>query len=423
MRLARPLFALSALLAAPAIGIPASGLDWRAPSDKARTLARETIIVDGHIDVPYRVIASGEDIGMATEQGDFDYPRAMEGGLNAPFMSIYVAATYQETGGAKAQADRLIGLVEGLAGMHPDKFEIATSPRDVERITKAGKIALPMGMENGAPIEGDLANLDHFFRRGIRYITLTHSRVNHISDSSYDEERRWGGLSPFGRLVVARMNDLGIMVDVSHITDAAFDDVMEVCRAPVIASHSSARKFTPGFERNMSDAMIKRLGENGGVIMINYGSSFLTQEFADWRDAYQDAYQRHLQEYSLEPSQEVAAAFEASYREEFPKPYADIDDVLDHIDHVKNLVGIDHIGLGSDYDGVGDSLPEGLKDASTMPNLIQGLMDRGYTDDEIRAILSGNILRVWRAVEKAANGDMMIMVPRETKVKTFLGRR
>lgn len=371
-------------------------------SDEARRIAQETIILDGHVDVPYRVARSGEDVGEATEAGDFDFPRAMEGGLNAPFMSIYVAADFQETGGAKAQADRLIGQIEGLAYQHPDKFEIAKSVKDVRRITKAGKIALPLGMENGAPIEGDIANLEHFYDRGIRYITLTHSKVNHISDSSYDEERRWGGLSPFGKMLVERMNAIGVMVDVSHISDEAFDDVMEITKAPVIASHSSLRHFTPGFERNMSDDMVRKLGENGGVVMINYGSSFLSEDANTYRARGAEAYQAYLEAEGLEDTPENQASFSEKWQAENPYPFADLSDVLDHINRAVELAGIDHVGLGSDYDGVGDSLPTNLKDASTMPNLVQGLMDRGYSEEDIKKILSGNALRVWEEVERVA---------------------
>ncbi|WP_410795966.1 dipeptidase [Parvularcula sp. LCG005] len=376
--------------------------DWSKPSKEAVHLAKETIIVDGHIDVPYRIQKSNEDVGVATEKGDFDYPRAKAGGLDAPFMAIYVAADYQETGGAKEQADTLIDLVEGIADAHPDKFEIAHSVADVKRIAKTGRIALPMGMENGAPVEDSLDNLDHFYERGVRYITLAHSRANQISDSSYDINRPWDGLSPFGEEVVARMNDLGIMVDISHISDAAFFDTLEIVRAPVIASHSSARKFTGGFERNMSDDMIKKVGENNGVIMINFGSSFLTTEYRDWVAAGGVAYQKYLTDNGLERSEELQEEFGAQWRAENPAPFADVDDVLDHIDHVVDLIGINHVGLGSDYDGVGDSLPAGLKDASTYPNLVQGLMDRGYSKRDIRKILSGNVLRVWSDVEKAA---------------------
>jgi membrane dipeptidase len=375
------------------------------PSDQAKRIAQETIILDGHVDVPYRVARSGEDVGEATDEGDFDFPRAMEGGLNAPFMSIYVAASYQETGGAKAQADRLIGLIEGLTFQHPDKFEIARSPAEVRRITGEGKIALPLGMENGAPIEGDLQNLQHFYDRGIRYITLTHSKVNHISDSSYDEERRWGGLSPFGEMLVSEMNDLGIMVDVSHISDEAFDDVMRISRAPVIASHSSLRHFTPGFERNMSDRMVRELGKKGGVIMINFGSSFLTKDANERRSAADKAYEDHVAQRGGQISEEERTGYVAAWEEANPYPYADLEDVLDHIDRAVQLAGIDHVGIGSDYDGVGDSLPTGLKDASGFPVLIEGLLGRGYSEEEIEKILSGNAMRVWEEVEQVAAGD------------------
>lgn len=373
------------------------------PSNKAKKIAQDTIILDGHVDIPYRLQATPEDIGVRTARGDFDYVRAMEGGLNAPFMSIYVAADFQETpGAAKEQADKLIDLVEGLEEAHPDKFEVAHSTADVKRITGEGKIALPMGMENGAPIENDLANLDYFHERGIRYITLTHSRANAISDSSYDINRPHGGLSAFGETVVKRMNELGIMVDISHVSDDAFWDVMELTDVPVIASHSSARKYTSGFERNMNDEMIQRLGEERGVIMINFGSAFLTETYTEWRNKYRAAFAAYLKANDLEGTDAIEDAFEAGYTAVSPKPYATVEDVLDHIDHAVALAGIDHVGLGSDFDGVGDSLPTHLKDASMMPNLIQGLLDRGYDRNSIEKILSGNAMRVWSEVEAAA---------------------
>lgn len=391
-----------ALMTTAALAVTTAHAQDYTASDEARRIAQNAIIVDGHIDVPYRVARSGEDVGQPTEGGDFDIERAREGGLNAPFMSIYVAADYQETGGAKAQGDRLIGLIEGLVGMYPDDFMIAKSVKDVRRAKGQGKIALPLGMENGAPIEGDLENLDHFYDRGIRYITLTHSKVNHLSDSSYDEERRWGGLSPFGRLAVAKMNDLGIMVDISHLSDDAANDVLDITKAPVIASHSSARAFTPGFERNMTDAMIERLAENGGVIMINFGSSFLLPDWAAWREAGEAAYQDHVAAEGIEDTEEEQTKFAEAFEAENPRPFATLDDVLDHVDHVVDLVGVEHVGLGSDFDGVGDSLPVGIKDASDYPNLVQGLLDRGYTEDDIVLILGENALRVWSAVERAS---------------------
>ena len=391
----------TAALAAPPLApeAPAGDRFPAALMDRATALAHDAVIVDGHIDVPYRLERRFEDVGEATASGDFDYPRAVAGGLDAPFMSIYVPARFQETGGAKAFADGLIDMMEDVVDAHPEKFRIARSVADVRANKRAGLISLPLGMENGAPVEGDLANLAHFHARGIRYITLTHGRDNEISDSSYDDDGTHGGLSDFGREVVREMNRLGIMVDVSHLSDAAFDDVMEVTRAPVIASHSSARHFTPGFERNLDDSRIQALATRGGVFMINYGSSFLTDDYRQRReraDTYADAViaQRGLDE-------EAADALRAEIRRRYAG-YADLDDVLDHIDHVRDLVGVEHIGIGSDYDGVGDTLPYGLKDVSTYPMLVAGLLDRGYSEAEIRCILGENALRVWAEVETLA---------------------
>ncbi len=373
---------------------------FAAPSERAVELAHRYIIVDGHIDGPSTIANDGADIGAGEKTIDFDYARAKAGGLDAPFMSIYVAAAFEEKGGSRARADILIGLMEGVAAQNPDKFEIAYSPKDVRRIASEGKIALPLGMENGAPIEGDLDTLKHFYDRGIRYITLAHSKANHISDSSYDENEKWDGLSPFGFEVVRAMNNLGVMVDVSHITDAAIEDVLSVVRAPVIASHSSLRHFTPGFQRNLPDELVVKIGANGGVIMINYGSPFLTAE-ANTYSKPRDAARKVQEEKTGAMTEEEREAFNDAWRETHPYPYAGLDDVLNHIDRVVELAGVDTVGIGSDYDGVGDSLPVGLKDVSSYPVLIDGLIARGYDEAAIEKILGGNMLRVWEAVEKA----------------------
>tara|TARA_B100000700_G_scaffold114967_1_gene129208 strand:- start:204 stop:1400 length:1197 start_codon:yes stop_codon:yes gene_type:complete len=369
-------------------------------SEKARKLAHENLLVDTHIDVPYRIHNEWEDVTVATKGGDFDYPRAVEGGLNAPFMSIYIPAHYEQSGGSIQLANELIDGMEALVGRAPDKFAMAYTTDQVIKNTEKGLMSLALGMENGTPIEGDLANLEHFYERGIRYITLAHSQSNHISDSSYDIRRQWDGLSPFGKKLVKAMNDMGVMVDVSHISDDAFYQVIEISEAPVIASHSSLRQYTPGFERNMSDDMLKKLGENGGVIQINFGSSFVAQQANRYRDMLKkriEAVKEQYGEESAEAQQRIA-----EIEKNNPYPYATLDQVLDHIDHVKELIGVEHIGIGSDYDGVGDSLPVGLKDVSSYPNLVQGLLDRGYTDDEIKMILGGNLMRVWQQVEDLA---------------------
>lgn len=397
----------------PPDGAADGAADTNAASDedlqaKAERLARELLIVDTHVDVPYRLMDQPEDerddISQATDNGDFDYPRAKAGGLDAPFMSIYVPASFQENGGAKDYADQLIDLVEGFERDHPDKFAVATTPEEVRSVVAEGKIALPLGMENGAPIEGELANLRHFHERGIRYITLTHSENNHICDSSYADadDRKWNGLSPFGREVVAEMNRLGIMIDISHVSDDTFFQVIELTEAPVVATHSSCRKFTPGFERNMSDEMIQKLAENGGVIQINFGSSFLSPEANAYSQPMYAAAREFAEKNGLERGDPKIDEFFEKYREDKPYPYADLSDVVAHIDHVVELVGIDHVGLGSDFDGVGDSLPLGLKDASELPNLIRALLEKGYSEEDIAKICSGNLMRVWEEVERVA---------------------
>ncbi len=365
-------------------------------------IANKYLITDTHIDVPYRLEHHFEDVSNATEKGDFDYPRAVAGGLNAPFMSIYIPAALEETGGSKQLADNLIDMVEEIVKDAPKKFALAYSVEQMEDNFKKGIISLPMGMENGSPIEGKLENLEYFYKRGIRYITLAHSKANHISDSSYDTDRPAGGLTEFGKKLIVAMNEMGVMVDVSHISDEAFFQVMSISKVPVIASHSSARHFTPGFERNMSDEMIQLLAKNGGVIQINYGSTFISKKSQDNYNAFKAARDEFMQANDVDQDSETVKQFSKDYREKTPFEYASLNDVLNHFDHVKKLVGIDYVGIGSDYDGVGDSLPEGLKSVASYPNLIQGFLDRGYSEEDIAKILSGNLIRVWKQVEAYA---------------------
>ncbi|MDP5191351.1 dipeptidase [Rheinheimera baltica] len=364
------------------------------PVSKAQQLAQKYIIVDTHIDVPYRLHKDWEDVSVATKRGEFDYPRAIQGGLNAPFMSIYIPASYERNGGGYQLANQLIDNMEALVGRSPGKFAMAHDSKDVLAQFGSGKVSLALGMENGTPIEGKLENLQHFYQRGIRYITLAHSESNHIADSSYDIRRKWRGLSPFGKELVTAMNNIGMMIDISHVSDEAFYQTVALSKAPVIASHSSLRSYTPGFERNMDDDMIKALAKNGGVVQINFGSSFVT--------AMANQYGALRKAAAKQAGVADDDAFELAFRKKHPYPFATLETVLDHIDHVVKLVGIDYVGIGSDYDGVGDSLPVGLKDVSTYPNLIDGLLKRGYSETDIEKILSGNLLRVWRAVEQYA---------------------
>lgn len=376
----------------------------------ADELAHKYIITDGHVDLPYRLkmnkfVLEREYLGIPikTDDGDFDYERAKKGGLDAPFMSIYIPSSYQlQPDKGKALADSLINMVKGIAENIPDKFAIAGSVEDVQRNFSKGLISLPMGMENGAPVGDDLANVQYFYDRGIRYITLTHGKDNQICDSSYDTTHTWNGLSPFGREVVAEMNRVGIMVDISHVDDSTFYQVMKLTKAPCIASHSSCRKFTPKFQRNMSDDMIRQLAKNGGVIQINFGSGFLDSAVSAQNNANRDKLRALLAEKKLGMRDSLARPIIEQFRKENPSLYADVETVANHIDNVVKLVGIDHVGIGSDFDGVGDSLPTGLKDVSQYPNLIYALLKRGYTESDIEKICSGNVFRVWKKVAEVA---------------------
>lgn len=379
---------------------------------KATKLAHETIITDGHVDLPYRLRIKHfrlerEFLGIPIQsnEGDFDYERAKKGGLDAPFMSIYIPADQQlKPDHGKSLADSLINMIHGITKAHPDKFQYAGSPKEVEKNFKEGILSLPMGMENGAPIGQDLTNVKYFYDRGIRYITLTHSKDNQISDSSYDTLNTHNGLSPFGETVVAEMNRVGVMVDVSHISDSAFYDVMKITKAPVIASHSSCRFYTPGFQRNISDDMIKELAKNDGVIQINFGASFI-DSVARTNSVLLDSLENKLKQQGLTSSDSAAQPIIDQFARNHKELYSDVERVADHIDHVVKLVGINHVGLGSDYDGVGDTLPIGLKDVSQYPNLIFVLLKRGYSDEDIAKICSGNVFRVWNKVIAVANAQ------------------
>ena len=332
----------------------------------AQELAQEMIIIDTHLDTPIQLYMQQSKNGFyeditKTSSLHFDFDRAVSGGLNVPFFVIFTPPSAEEKGTAFEMAKDLIQILEDIMNKHPSKFRLVKSPEEITN--EKGVMQVVYGMENGAPIESKLSNIKVFSDMGINYITLAHSKSNHISDSSYDSNKNWGGLSPFGRKVVAEMNKQGVMIDISHVSDAAFYEVLKLTKTPVIASHSSLRHFVPGFERNVSDDMLRELAKNEGVIQICFGSEFIAE------------------------------------KKKYPNLIVTVKDVADHIDRVKELVGIDHVGIGSDYDGW-RNFPVGLEDTSTYPNLIKELLNRNYTKEEIEKIFGGNLLRVWREVKK-----------------------
>ena len=369
---------------------------------KSNKLSKKFIIVDGHIDLPYRLKEAGYlkkdkilDLTKETD-GDFDYIKSKRGGLDAPFMSIYIPAEFQKSGGAKKLADSLINLVVKITNSFPTKFALANNPSDIKDNFSKGLISLPMGIENGAAIEKKLENIDYFFERGIRYITLTHGKDNAICDSSYDSTKTWNGLSPFGRKVISKMNSVGMMIDISHVTDEAFYQVIEISRTPVIASHSSPRKFTPGFERNMSDDMIIKLAESNGLILINFGSSFVNELSNKKFDQIDKKVKNWKIKNKINDIKEINKFKNRIIEEE--KPFATIEDVINAIDHVVKLVGIDHVGFGSDFDGLGNTLPYNLKNVSDYPNVILGLLKKNYSEEDIEKICYKNLFRTWNEI-------------------------
>uniref|UniRef100_A0A832DIB7 Membrane dipeptidase n=1 Tax=Ignavibacterium album TaxID=591197 RepID=A0A832DIB7_9BACT len=369
---------------------------------KAKDLAKEILIVDTHIDLPDWLFDEWFDVSVRSDYGEFDFQRATEGGLDVAFMSIYTSPNLEAEGKSKAKADSLIQLVEKLEQLWPDKFKIVKKVSEIRNQKVNDKILLAMGMENGSPIEGSLDNLREFYKKGIRYITLAHYKSNHICDSANDPERKWNGLSPFGEEVVKEMNRLGIMIDVSHISDSTFYDIMKLSKAPVIASHSCCRFFTPGFERNISDEMIIELAKYGGVVQIAFAGFFLREDINKKYLEGEEEIKEHLKNFNITPGTDSAWQYESQYWKENPVGKATVEDVANHIDHIVKLVGVDYVGIGSDFNGVGDHLPIGLEDASKYPNLIYELLRRGYSEKDIRKIFGENLLRVWKKVEEVS---------------------
>jgi membrane dipeptidase len=365
------------------------------------------VIVDTHIDAPSELVDGWRDLGIAVPDREFDYPRARAGGLDVAFMSVYTSPEDDATGTARQKAHLQIDAVEALVARHPDKFALLTSPGDVARASPGGRVLLALGMENGAPIGDDLAQLQVFRDRGVRYITLAHSHSNRIADGSYSLDRPHGGLSPFGERVVAEMNRLGIMVDVSHLSDDAVRDVLRVSKAPVIASHSGLRHFTPGFERNLSDELARAIAKSGGVVQIVFGSGFIDARAAkDTTDYFREVVRVERAEAEAKargvaPAQTVAQ-FRAAWNAAHPKPATDISQVVDQIVYAVRLLGEDHVGIGSDFDGVGGALPAQLKTVADYPNLVAALRARGMRDATIRKVLGGNLLRAWAEIERRA---------------------
>jgi membrane dipeptidase len=379
---------------------------------RAEEIHDKALTIDTHADTPSRLLREGWSIGERHDpeeraSGCIDLPRMKEGGLDGEFFAVFVGQGQRSPEGyvrAKERADLLLDAIHQMAKDFPDLVEIALSPDDAYRLEEQGKRAAFIGMENGYPIGKDLSLVGYFHGRGIRYITLCHGGDNDICDSSFERRNpEDNGLTEFGKQVVAECNRVGIMVDISHASDKSFFDVIEVTKAPLIASHSSVRAICD-HPRNLTDEMLDALAENGGVIQICFVSSFVkTPEPNPERDAALAQLEEKYGSRRDITDSETRKKWRQDYmaiREKFPQKRASIKDIVDHIDYVVDRIGVDYVGIGTDFDGGGGV--EGCDDVSDMPRITQELVRRGYSDEDIRKIWGGNLMRVFRDVEKMA---------------------
>ena len=392
----RPRGAVPWTVAAAAVASVALGAEppSRAGDERARRIHASLIGMDSHIDTLQRVLNENVDVSRRQPTGHVDLPRLKAAGMVAPFFALWVPTFYKDSEAVRRTL-QLRDAMQSLLDAHPDQIELATTAADVRRIARAGKIAAVLTLEGGHQIADDLAVLRVYHRLGIRSMTLTHFRNNHWADASTDRPQH-NGLTDFGRQVVREMNRLGMIVDISHVSDKAFYDTLETTTKPVIASHSSCRALSD-VPRNMSDEMIRALARNGGVISINFGAGFLNPEDAE-------GLRRRIGEaVATEPAltgralDEFAAAEYAREYGQMKPAAATLEDAVAHIDHAVKVGGIDHVGIGSDWDGI-NSVPAGLEDVSKMPALTGALLRRGYSEGDVRKILGGNLLRVLRDV-------------------------
>jgi len=370
--------------------------------DRALALQKQTPLIDGHNDYPWALREKAQrnfdklDISKPQPSIMTDIARLRAGGVGGQFWSVYVPV---ELAGQTAVTATLeeIDTVHQMVRRYPDTFELALTADDVERIFKKGKIASLIGMEGGHSIDNSLAALRMFHRLGARYMTLTHSKNTAWADSATDDPK-FGGLSPFGEEVVREMNWLGMLVDLSHVSPDTMEDAIRISQAPVIFSHSSARALND-VPRNVPDNILQMLPKNGGVVMVTFVPGFLSPKVTAWNKLH-DAEQARLTLQSPNDPAALARGIEG-WTKAHPAPAAYVSDAADHIDHIRKVAGIDHIGLGGDFDGI-TQVPEGLEDVSKYPSLTAELLRRGYKDDEVRKILGQNVLRVMRETERVS---------------------
>ncbi|RIK80040.1 membrane dipeptidase [candidate division KSB1 bacterium] len=366
---------------------------------KAQALHGNLLTIDTHADTPLVYLKQPFDLTMRQAQGHLDIARMREGKLRVQFFAAYTPTRFSMGEGALHFGMRMLDIIHHMIESHPQDFALAYSSADIRRLAESDKIVLAIGMENGEPIEGNLANLRNFYRLGVRYLTLTHWLNNHLGDSSTDAEPLWNGLSDFGKEVVQECNHLGIMIDVSHVHDTVVDACLDLSRAPLLASHSNAHALCD-HPRNLSDDLIKRIAAAGGVIQVNFSNDFLSQPHCNHSRRYEAEEQRLKQE--LDNSEEVVILMKEWLAQNPPPAPPPIDIIIEHIEHIVNLTGsVEHVGFGSDFDGI-KYTPAGLEDVSAIPKLTYHLLKRGFSEKDIQKIWGENLLRVMASAEQAA---------------------
>lgn len=382
-----------------------------AVSARARAIHDSAIIVDTHADTPQRFLDEGFDIGSTDPKdiGHLSLDKARRGNLSAEFFSIWVDPETNQGHFALHTFD-LIDSVYEQAARHPDRMVMAFSVADIERAHREHKLAALMGIEGGHSIENDMHLLRDYYRLGVRYMTLSWSNTNEWADSSGDindaKVQHHNGLTDFGKQVVLEMNRLGMIVDISHVADKTFWDTIATTKAPVIASHSSARALV-NHPRNMTDDMLRAVAKNGGVVQVNFFSAFVDEDYRKAMEAQDKDQAAAIQQYLVERKAEGKTVtytdkdrIEREWTAKIPRP--PFKALIDHIDHVAKIAGVDHVGLGSDFDGVSGATPQGMDSAADLPKITQALLDRGYSAEDIKKILGGNLLRVFRQVESVS---------------------
>ena len=365
----------------------------------AKKICEKNIILDSHIDWPEFILDDPENISEETVRGDFDLVRARKGGLDAALSVVYVSAAYDVDKG-RIMVDSMLKLISYYANTYPDKFAIALTPADVRRNFEEKRFSFIPCLENGSPVGNDLGYLKFLKDHGIAYMTLCHSRTNQISDSNFDKDRKWNGLSPEGKEIIKGLNRLGIMVDISHSTDSTVAQALRFSEAPIIASHSSCRYFVPGLERDLPDNLIKAIAKKGGVVMVNFCTEFLDSVCYKNSDEVLKLLDSKKLTYDSKEGEELIGEFAKTHRLS-----TDSKQLVNHIEHIIQIAGIDHVGIGSDFDGIGPLKPSDVPDVSGYPVIVSELLKRGYSERDIKKILSGNFLRVWGEVIKVGESS------------------